>query len=234
MRCTALFARSTLARAAVIGAVLIASACADGGQAHADGPAPSPAYDPPVAAPSETAVLSGGCFWGMQGVFQHVKGVRHVLAGYAGGARLTARYELVGTGATGHAESIQVVFDPREVSFGQILRIYFSVATDPTQLDRQDPDVGPQYRGEIFYLDATQKAVAERYIAQLTQARRFPGRIVTRVDPFSGFYPAEAYHQDYLQRHPDSPYIATFDLPKVRALKAQFPTAYRAVPLRTD
>ena len=226
--------------AAALLAALVAAACASGasgtgwGSAASPVKAPAPAFDPPsAAAGAQTAVLSGGCFWGVQGVFEHVKGVRQVLAGYAGGPKSLAQYEMVSTGATGHAESVKIVFDPRQISYAQILRIYFSVATDPTQLDRQFPDDGPQYRGEIFYSDATQKLVAERYIAQLDAAHIFHGRIVTRLDPFAGFYPAETYHQDYLLRHPDYGYIATYDLPKVAALKVLFPAQYRADPVRS-
>ncbi len=189
---------------------------------------PAPAYDAPAG---DVAVLSGGCFWGMQGVFQHVKGVKQVLSGYAGGQRATAQYELVSTGATGHAESIKVTFDPAQLSYGEILRIYFSVATDPTQVGGQFPDRGPQYRGEIWYQNAAQKAVAERYIAQLTAAKAFRGPITTRIDPYSGFFPAEAYHQDYLVRHPGAPYIATYDRPKVDALKRLFPAEWRPAPV---
>jgi len=206
------------------------------GAADAAGPikVPAPVFDPPAAAKTTaTAVLSGGCFWGLQGVFEHVKGVRQVLSGYAGGKRFTAQYDLVSTGTTGHAESIKVDFDPAQISYGQILRIYFSVATDPTQLNQQFPDEGTQYRGEIWTLDAAQKAVAERYVAQLSAARVFRQRIVTRIDPYVGFYPAEGYHQDYLLRHPDQPYIATYDIPKVAALRALFPEAYRASPVRS-
>jgi peptide-methionine (S)-S-oxide reductase len=219
-------------------AALIAAACAGG--AHGAGwglappvKAPPAAFDPPApAAGQEVAVLSGGCFWGLQGVFEHVKGVRQVLAGYAGGGKGTAQYEVVSTGTTGHAESVKIVFDPRRISYGEILRIYFSVATDPTQLNEQFPDRGSQYRGEIFYMDEGQKAVAERYIAQLSAAKLFHGPIVTRVDPFKGFYEAESYHQDYLLRHPEATYISTFDLPKVAALKALLPADYRAEPIR--
>jgi peptide-methionine (S)-S-oxide reductase len=196
--------------------------------------APAPAFATPAAnAGEETAVLSGGCFWGLQGVFEHVRGVKQVLAGYAGGTRATAAYETVSTGMTGHAESVKIVFDPHQISYGEILRIYFSVATDPTQLNRQYPDEGPQYRGEIFYLSPVQKEEAERYIAQLGAARVYHDKIVTRLDPFSGFYPAETYHQDYLLRHPDAAYIATFDLPKVAALKALLPEDYRPNPVRS-
>ena len=189
---------------------------------------PAPAYDAPAG---DTAVLSGGCFWGMQGVFQHVKGVKQVLSGYAGGKAVTANYELVSTGTTGHAESIKISFDPAQISYGEILRIYFSVATDPTQVGGQFPDQGPQYRGEIFYQSPAQKAVAERYIAQLTAAKAFRRPISTRVDPYSGFFPAEAYHQDYLVHHPGAPYIATYDMPKVDALKRLFPDAWRPTPV---
>ena len=193
---------------------------------------PAPAMDAPAGGGVQTAVLSGGCFWGVQGVFEHVKGVRQVLAGYAGGrSGATAQYELVSTGTTGHAESVKIVFDPAQISYGEILRIFFSVATDPTQVGGQFPDRGPQYRSEIFYMDAAQKAVAEAYIAQLTAARAFARPIATRVDAYSGFYPAEAYHQNYLYLHPDQPYIAEFDLPKVQALATFFPAEYRASPV---
>jgi peptide-methionine (S)-S-oxide reductase len=212
-----------------------------GGAARAAFAPEHPVKAPPAAfvateptASEETAVLSGGCFWGLQGVYEHVKGVKKVLAGYAGGSRATADYEIVSTGTTGHAESVRIVFDPRQISYAEILRIYFSVATDPTQLNRQYPDEGPQYRGEIFYMSPAQKQTAERYIAQLNAAKIYSGPIVTRLDPYSAFYPAEAYHQDYLLRHPDAGYIATFDLPKVAALKALFPADYRATPLRSS
>jgi peptide-methionine (S)-S-oxide reductase len=194
---------------------------------------PAAAFAGPAAGPTETVVLSGGCFWGMQGVFEHVRGVKQVLAGYAGGAAATANYELVSTGTTGHAESIKVVFDPAQISFAEILRIYFSVATDPTQVGGQFPDFGSQYRGEIFYTSPAQQAVAERYIAQLGAARVFARPITTRVDPDKGFYAAEAYHQDYLYHHPDAPYIAAYDMPKVEALKALYPADWRAAPLLT-
>jgi peptide-methionine (S)-S-oxide reductase len=194
---------------------------------------PAAAYDAPSGAATETAVLSGGCFWGMQGVFEHVKGVKQVLAGYAGGQAATAHYEMVSTGATGHAESIKVVFDPSQVTYGQILRIFFSVATDPTQVDGQYPDEGSQYRSEIWYATPAQKEIAARYIAQLDAARVFRRPIATRVDPLGGFFQAEGYHQDYLVHHPDSVYIATYDLPKVAALKRVFPASYVATPVLT-
>jgi peptide-methionine (S)-S-oxide reductase len=194
---------------------------------------PVAAYDAPASGASETAVLSGGCFWGMQGVFEHVKGVKQVLAGYAGGMAVTAQYDLVSTGTTGHAESIKVVFDPAQVSYGQILRIFFSVATDPTQVGGQYPDEGSQYRSEIWFTSDAQKTIAARYIAQLNAAHAFKQPIATRVDPLAGFYPAEGYHQDYLVHHPDSPYIATYDLPKVAALKRVFPLSYVSAPVLT-
>jgi len=194
---------------------------------------PVAAYDTPPAGATETAVLSGGCFWGLQGVFEHVKGVKQVLAGYAGGMAATAQYDLVSTGTTGHAESIKVVFDPAQVSYGDILRIFFSVATDPTQVGGQFPDEGSQYRSEIWFTSDAQKTVAERYIAQLNAAHAFKKPIATRVDPLSGFFPAEGYHQDYLVHHPDSPYIATYDLPKVAALRRVFPLSYVATPVLT-
>ena len=202
--------------------------------AAAGGPVrpPAPAFDTPAGnAAIQTAVLSGGCFWGVQGVFQHVRGVKQVLAGYAGGKPFTANYELVSTGTTGHAESVEIKFDPKVISYGEILRVYFGVATDPTQLNAQYPDDGPQYRGEIFYMDASQKAVAQRYIAQLAAAKTFSRPIVTRVEPYSGFFKAEGYHQNYLIHHPDAGYIATYDLPKVAALRAMFPADYRTQPI---
>ncbi len=178
----------------------------------------------------ETVVFSGGCFWGVQGVFEHVKGVRSAVSGYAGGAAATAHYEMVSTGTTGHAESVKITFDPRVISFGQLLQIFFSVATDPTQLNQQFPDNGPQYRSEVFFTTPAQAAEARSYIAQLDRDHAFQRPIVTRVDPLVGFYPAEGYHQDYLVRHPDWPYIATYDLPKVEALKTLFPKRFKAQP----
>lgn len=187
----------------------------------------------PATAPAstqETVVLSGGCFWGVQGVFQHVRGVTSAVSGYAGGTARTADYETVSTGATGHAESVKITFDPRVISFGQVLQIFFSVTTDPTQKDRQFPDEGPQYRSEVFFTSPAQATVAKAYIAQLDGSHAFKHPIVTRVDPLVAFYPAETYHQDYLTRHPDQPYIATYDVPKVSALKALFPEQYKAQP----
>jgi peptide-methionine (S)-S-oxide reductase len=182
----------------------------------------------------QTAVLAGGCFWGVQGVFEHVRGVKRVVAGYAGGERATAQYETVSSGGTGHAESVQITYDPAELTYGQILQIAFSVVHDPTQLNRQGPDFGSQYRSAIFYADETQKHIAEAYIGQLTDAHAFAHPIVTRVTPLKGFYPAEDYHQDYLVHHPDQPYIAYNDLPKVENLKLTFPGLYSDRPVLTS
>jgi peptide-methionine (S)-S-oxide reductase len=191
-----------------------------------------PAVDNPKApGPAQTAVLSGGCFWGVQGVFEHVRGVRRVVAGYAGGARDSARYEMVGTGRTGHAESVQVSFDPAQISYGEILQVFFSVAHDPTQVNRQGPDVGTQYRSEIFYRDDAQKKIADSYIAQLNTARVFAQPIATRVDSLPGFWAAEDYHQDFLQHNPTYPYIVYNDLPKIENLKRLFPAEYTAQPI---
>ena len=192
---------------------------------------PAPAYNPPDAAASETAVLSGGCFWGMQGVFEHVRGVTHVYAGYTGGAADTAFYPLVSTGTTGHAESVRISFDPKIISYGKILQIYFSVATDPTELDYQGPDSGTQYRSEIWVAGPVQAKIATDYIAQLTQARVFGAPIVVQVAPRMAFYHAEDYHQDFLVRHPDYPYIVINDIPKVENLAREFPKYYRATPV---
>ncbi len=179
----------------------------------------------------ETAVLAGGCFWGVEGVFQHVKGVSEVLAGYSGGSKATASYALVGTEMTGHAELVQIKFDPREISYGKILRIYFSVAHDPTQLNRQGPDSGTSYRSNIFFTNAEQERIAKAYIAQLDKAHIFSNPIVTRVDPLKGFYAAESYHQDFLIHNPDNPYIVANDMPKIANLKRLLPEYYRDEPV---
>jgi peptide-methionine (S)-S-oxide reductase len=193
---------------------------------------PAAAADPANPASSEVVVLAGGCFWGQQGLFEHVKGVTKVVAGYSGGERNTAHYEVVSTGTTGHAESVQVTFDPHQVTFGQILRIYFSVAHDPTEVNRQGPDEGTQYRSEIFAASPQQQATAKAYIAQLDAAHVFgPRPIATRVEALKGFYPAEDYHQDYLFQNPDSSYIRINDLPKIEALKQVWPDFYRARPV---
>jgi peptide-methionine (S)-S-oxide reductase len=196
---------------------------------------PAPAADQPAAGASaglQTAVLAGGCFWGTQGVFEHVKGVRQVLAGYSGGERATAVYDTVSTGTTGHAESIQISFDPTVISYADLLQIFFSVAHDPTELNRQGPDTGSQYRSQIFYANAVQQKTALDYIAQLNQAHVFGHPIVTRVDPLKGFYPAEGFHQDFLIRNPRYPYIVVNDLPKIANLKREFPQTYVDQPAR--
>jgi len=190
---------------------------------------PKPAVDAPLASvkSKQTAVFAGGCFWGVQGVFEHVKGVTSATSGYAGGFVKSPSYETVSMGVTGHAETVSVIYDPSKISYGQLLMVYFSVVHDPTQLDRQGPDSGSQYRSSIFYTSDEQKQIAEAYVAQLTAAKIYTRPIVTKIVPFSAFYPAEDYHQDYLKRHPDNPYIAFNDLPKIDELKQQFPDLYR-------
>jgi peptide-methionine (S)-S-oxide reductase len=195
---------------------------------------PAPAVDTPTAAAKglEKAVLAGGCFWGMQGMFEHVDGVTQVVAGYSGGDKSTAHYEQVGTERTGHAESVEITFDPKKVSYGQLLRLYFSVAHDPTQLDRQGPDSGPSYRSEIFFASPTQERVAKAYIAQLGEAKVFDDPIVTKVEPLKGFYAAEDYHQDFLIHNPTHPYIVRNDQPKITALARLYPEMYRKQPVK--
>ena len=196
--------------------------------AAAEGPGPQgPAPQSPGL---QSIVLSGGCFWGVQGVFEHVRGVQSAVSGYSGGAANTASYDVVSGGNTGHAESVRIVFDPSRISLGQLLRIYFSVALDPTRTDGQGPDEGSQYRSEIWTANADQARIAKAYIAQLDGAHAFSAPIATRVDPLLGFYPAERYHQDYLALNPDAPYIAINDMPKVEALQRLFPAAWRADP----
>jgi peptide-methionine (S)-S-oxide reductase len=192
---------------------------------------PAPAIDEPAGtATSESAVLAGGCFWGVKGVFQHVVGVVNAVSGYAGGEKATAEYEKVSRGDTGHAESVRITFDPRKITYGRILQIYFSVAHDPTELNRQGPDAGTQYRSTIFPTSAEQAATAKAYIAQLDEAHVFDAPIVTTIEPGRTFYPAEAYHQDFLSRHPTHPYIVINDLPKLAELKRLYPDLYRAEP----
>jgi len=193
---------------------------------------PPPAVDAaPASAASETAVLAGGCFWGVQAVFQHVKGVSRAVSGYAGGSKDTAQYEVVSSGRTGHAESVEVTFDPQQISYGRILQIYFSVAHDPTQLNRQGPDEGTQYRSAIFFTNPEQQRVAQAYIAQLDKAGAYKHPVVTQVNALAGFYAAEGYHQDYATLHPNNPYIYFNDLPKVESLKQVFPDLYRDKPV---
>ncbi len=191
---------------------------------------PDPLVDAPKAGVKgqATAVFAGGCFWGVEAVFKHVKGVARATSGYSGGSAKTASYELIGSGATGHAESVEVVYDPSQVSYGQLLKVFFSVAHDPTQLNRQGPDVGTQYRSAIFFADPEQQRIAQAYIAQLQNAKLFSRPIVTQVTPLQAFYPAEQYHQDYLARHPESMYIVINDLPKLAQLKMQWPDLYVA------
>lgn len=192
---------------------------------------PPPAIDAPAQGNSEVAVLAGGCFWGVQGVFQHVEGVANAVSGYAGGDKQTAQYKVVGSGATGHAESVKITFDPSKISYGQILQIYFSVAHDPTQLNRQGPDTGTQYRSTIFPADAEQAKVAKAYVAQLDKAKVFDAAIATTIEPGRAFYKAEDYHQDFLTLNPTYPYIVYNDLPKIENLKRLFPDRYRSDPV---
>ena len=217
--------------------MLLAQALGFSACARADEPArviPAPLVDETKmhAATTEVAVLSGGCFWGMQGVFEHVKGVREVVAGYAGGSAATAQYETVSSGETGNAESVKITFDPSVVSYGEILRVFFSVAHDPTELNRQGPDTGTQYRSDIFSANPMQEKIAHAYVTQLATAHVFHDPIVTRIDRFAGFYPAEGYHQDYLLHNPDNPYIVINDLPKIANLKRVYPDLYRESPVR--
>ena len=191
-------------------------------------PIVAPQFDEPLASHSghETAVFAGGCFWGTQSVFQRVKGVTHTEAGYAGGSPATATYDQVTTETTGHAESVEIMFDPSKITYGTLLRIFFSVAHDPTQLNRQGPDVGTSYRSAIFYANEQQHKIAQQYIQQLDAAHAFSGKIVTDVTPLKGFYKAEAYHQDYATKNPNNPYIQICDVPKTKALIAQFPDLF--------
>ncbi|HEV3348515.1 MAG TPA: peptide-methionine (S)-S-oxide reductase MsrA [Methylomirabilota bacterium] len=226
MRATMWIVIASLLLAALVGASVPATA------AEPAVVIPAPALDDARAAgPLQTAVLAGGCFWGVQGVYEHVRGVKQVLSGYSGGSKATAEYEVVSRGRTGHAESVQIRFDPKEISYGEILRIYFSVVHDPTQLDQQGPDSGPQYRSNIFYASSTQRKIAQAYIVQLDQAKVFERPIVTRLDPLKAFYPAEEYHQDFLQHNPNHPYIVINDLPKIDNLRKILPTYFREPPI---
>ncbi|MFO1313222.1 MAG: peptide-methionine (S)-S-oxide reductase MsrA [Burkholderiales bacterium] len=204
-----------------------------GAAAHA-APLPAPVVDIPRASASgtQTAVFAGGCFWGVEAVFRHVKGVQSAVSGYAGGRTRNPSYEDVTTGMTGHAESVEVKFDPSQVTYGELLRVFMSVAHDPTELNRQGPDVGTQYRSAIYFVGDEQKKVAQAYIAQLDAARVYKSKIVTELAPLTVFYPAEAYHQDYLARHPTQPYIVYNDLPKLEALKKEYASMTRAQPIR--
>lgn len=211
-------------------ALAVAAACAHFAMARSKPVAlPDPKLDLPAGATGkQVAIFAGGCFWGIEAVFEHVQGVERASSGYSGGSAMTARYPLVGTGRTGHAEAVKVVYDPARVSYGQLLEVFFSVAHDPTQLNRQGPDVGPQYRSAIFYGNAEQERMARAYIAQLDAAGVFAGPIVTEVVPLKSFHTAESYHQDYARLHPDDPYIVHNDAPKVVNLKAMFPDLYAA------
>lgn len=216
--------RSTLA----IALIAMCGACSLAGARSKPVALPDAKADAPLATgKDQVAVFAGGCFWGVEAVFEHVKGVKNVVSGYSGGSALTAQYGVVGTGQTGHAEAVRVVYDPKLVSYGQLLKVYFSVAHDPTQLNRQAPDVGTQYRSEIFTANAEQQKLANAYIAQLTVAKAFATPIVTKVEPLKAFYPAEAYHQDYLRLHPNEPYIVYNDAPKLVHLKQLFPQIYK-------
>jgi peptide-methionine (S)-S-oxide reductase len=224
--------RLTKAFIHVAAALAVAACVPSAPAAEAAVKVPTPAVDAARASgPVETAVLAGGCFWGVQGVFQHLVGVKNVLSGYAGGEKSTAEYETVSEGDTGHAESVQITYDPSKVTYGQILQVFFSVAHDPTQLNRQGPDTGTQYRSAIFYANDSQKKIAEAYIAQLDKAGAFGRPIVTKVSALKSFYRAEAYHQDYLLNNPGNPYIAFNDLPKVRAFEVTLPALYVAKPV---
>jgi peptide-methionine (S)-S-oxide reductase len=208
---------------AVLGAVLTPSGQADAVRL------PAPAVDAslaPAGTPIQKAVLAGGCFWGIEHVYEHVRGVSKAVSGYAGGDSATATYEAIGTGRTGHAEAVEISYDPARISYGQLLHVFFSVGHDPTTLDRQGPDFGPQYRSAIFFTDAEQEKIARAYIAQLDQARAFGQKIVTQVVKLPAFYAAESYHQDYARRNPDNPYIRIHDLPKLVNFRSVFPTLY--------
>jgi peptide-methionine (S)-S-oxide reductase len=232
--------RPSFARLAVLGLAAVGAAALTLGALHAtSGVAaeaavaiPAPAIDATASDTGpQTAVFAGGCFWGVQGVFQRVTGVTQAVSGYAGGNQATAHYEMVGSGLTGHAESVKVTYDPKKVSYATLLQIFFSVAHDPTQLNHQYPDTGPQYRSAIFFTSPAQQQTAQSYIAQLDAAKAYPSKIVTQVVPLPAFFAAEDYHQDYLTLHPESGYISHFDLPKIAALQKTFPQQYRAEPV---
>lgn len=219
--------RSFLLSASLVALALTGSACAD----ESPKAVPAAAVDESHTGGTETAVFAGGCFWGQQGVFEHVKGVTQVLAGYSGGTKDTANYEDVSSETTGHAETVQIKYDSKQVTYGQLLRVYLSVAHDPTEMNRQGPDSGTSYRSNIFYTTSEQQKIAATYIAQLDKAHVYSAPIVTRVDRFAAFYPAEDYHQDYLIHNPDSGYIMANDLPKIANLKRIYPELYRDKPV---
>ncbi len=223
------FSRPSL-YAAALGVAIFAFAAAPSFSAEDAVVIPPPATDTQPTSGTQTAVLAGGCFWGVQGVFQHTAGVLNAVSGYSGGSKTTADYQMVSTGTTGHAESVQITYDPKKISYGKILQIFFSVVHDPTQLNRQGPDSGTQYRSAIFTTNDEQKKVADAYIAQLNAAKVYRKPIVTKVSALEGFFPAEAYHQDYLTLHPNQPYIAYNDIPKVENLKKLFAENYIEKP----
>ncbi|SHG37433.1 peptide-methionine (S)-S-oxide reductase MsrA [Bradyrhizobium erythrophlei] len=224
------FSRLSLCAAAIGALAITAFAIVPSRAAEEAVIIPAPAQDVQASDGLQTVVVAGGCFWGVQGVFQHTSGVVNAVSGYAGGSKGTADYDTVSTGSTGHAESVQIKYDPKKISYGKILQIFFSVAHDPTQLNRQGPDTGTQYRSAIFTTSDEQKKVADAYIAQLNAAKVYKKPIVTKVGPLEGFYPAEAYHQDYLTLHPSQPYIAYNDIPKVENLKKIFAENYTEKP----
>jgi peptide-methionine (S)-S-oxide reductase len=219
-----------LAGAALVAAAAFASWQSPAAAAEEAVVIPAPVLDEKTASGMEKAVFAGGCFWGVQGVFQHVNGVTNAVSGYAGGSKDTAHYEIVGSGNTGHAEVVEVTYDPSKVTYGQLLHVFFSVAHNPTQLNYQGPDHGTQYRSAIFFGDEGQKKVAQSYIDQLGKAKAFSEPIVTTMEPLEAFYPAEAYHQDFLTLHPTYPYIVFYDLPKIESLRQIFPGLYRDAP----
>jgi len=219
-----------LAQATLLTGAMALAGCGLAGAADKTYTLPDPTVDAPLSkgqAP-QTLVIAGGCFWGVEAVFEHVKGVTGVVSGYSGGEAKTANYDVVSGGNTGHAESVSITYDPSQITVGQLLKVFFSVAHDPTQLNYQGPDHGTQYRSAIFYKGDDQKRVADAYIDQLQKAKIYSGKIVTQVAPLVAFYPAEDYHQNYLKLHPTQPYIVIYDMPKLEALKTQFPALYRA------
>jgi peptide-methionine (S)-S-oxide reductase len=219
-----------LAQMTMLSSALVLAGCGLAGAADKTYALPDPTVDAPLATTkgSQTLVIAGGCFWGVEAVFEHVKGVTDVVSGYSGGEAKTATYDVVSGGNTGHAEAVSITYDPSQVTIGKLLKVFFSVAHDPTQLNYQGPDHGTQYRSAIFYKGDEQKKVADAYIDQLQKTKIYPGKIVTQVAPLVAFYPAEAYHQNYLNLHPNQPYIMIYDMPKLEALKTQLPTLYRA------
>ncbi|MEH2622293.1 peptide-methionine (S)-S-oxide reductase [Bradyrhizobium sp. AZCC 1719] len=224
------FSRLSFA-AATIGTLAIAAFAASPSRASEEAVViPAPAVDVQAADGIQTAVIAGGCFWGVQGVYQHTAGVLNAVSGYSGGSKMTANYTMIGTGTTGHAEAVEIKYDPKKISYGKILQIFFSVVHDPTQLNRQGPDIGTQYRSAIFTTNDDQKKVAEAYIAQLNAAKVYKKPIATKVGPLQAFYPAEDYHQDYLTLHPNQPYIVFNDIPKIENLKKIFAESYVEQP----